>query len=89
MESIEELNNNDNPNSFIKSLYGKRVYVKLVDESEYNGTLICLDGLMNLVIEHCEEVKTKDLTISNYDKILSLKETYIRGNNVLYICETS
>ncbi len=85
MECADEPNNN--PNNFIKSLYGKKVYIKLTDDSEYTGNLICLDGLMNIVIENCEEIKTLDKSNTNYNKLKSLKETYIRGNNILYVSE--
>ena len=70
---------------FIASLVGKKVFIKLVDNSEYTGTFITLDGLFNLVLEDCNEVKTEDVKLEKISSIQSLKDTYIRGNNILYI----
>jgi|JI6StandDraft_1071083.scaffolds.fasta_scaffold15021_7 U6 snRNA-associated Sm-like protein LSm6 len=66
------------PADFIKQSLGREVVVKLNDESEYTGVLICLDGTLNIVMEKVEEHKDGQL-ISKYNKL------FLRGNNVLYI----
>lgn len=86
---------------FVKSLYGSKIYIKLIDDTEYIGNLVCLDGLLNLLLENCEEIESilegsKDKSSIDISKIENsfsystkrkLKETYIRGNNVFYISE--
>lgn len=69
---------NPAPIDFIKNSYNHEVLVKLNDNSEYKGTLLCLDGAMNIALQHCVEIKDSNV-------ISKLGETFIRGNNVVYI----
>mmetsp|Transcript_37661 Transcript_37661/g.99620 ORF Transcript_37661/g.99620 Transcript_37661/m.99620 type:complete len:83 (+) Transcript_37661:75-323(+) len=66
------------PSDFIKQVLGRPVIVKLNNGTDYRGTLACLDGYMNLAMEQTEEY---------VDGVLKNKygDTFIRGNNVLYI----
>ena len=36
---------------FLQNLKNKRIYVKLNDNSVYEGNLICIDGNLNTVLE--------------------------------------
>jgi U6 snRNA-associated Sm-like protein LSm6 len=62
------------PGEFFEQAYGRKVLVKLLNNWEYRGNLICLDGSMNLVLQHCEEIINNKVT-NKYTEI------YIRGNN--------
>jgi len=42
------------PADFLKSIRGKRVVVKLNSGVDYRGILACLDGYMNIAMEHTE-----------------------------------
>lgn len=66
------------PIDFIKNSYNHEVLIKLNDNSEYKGTLLCLDGAMNVALQHCVEMK-------DGKSISKLGETFFRGNNVIYI----
>jgi small nuclear ribonucleoprotein (snRNP)-like protein len=62
------------PTEFLNQAYGRKVIVKLTNNNEYRGILICIDGTMNVVLEQCEE-------ISNGQIINRYSDVFIRGNN--------
>ncbi|KAF0987353.1 hypothetical protein HZS_7260 [Henneguya salminicola] len=67
-----------NPSEFLKGIVGNPVIVKLNNGLDYRGILTCLDGYMNLVLEKTEEYVNGELKQKHGD-------SFIRGNNVLYI----
>merc|ERR1712226_157355 len=70
-----------NPNDFLKQIIGRPVVVKLNSGVDYRGVLACLDGYMNIALEQTEEYVNGQLRKKYGD-------TFIRGNNVLYISTT-
>ncbi|KAF4612528.1 hypothetical protein D9613_012754 [Agrocybe pediades] len=66
------------PTDFLKGVVGKRVVVRLVSGVDYKGLLSCLDGFMNIALEQTEEHVNGRIT-NRYG------DTFVRGNNVLYI----
>ncbi|KAI8578879.1 hypothetical protein K450DRAFT_244931 [Umbelopsis ramanniana AG] len=66
------------PSDFLNSVIGRQVLVKLNSGIDYQGVLACLDGYMNIALENTEEYVDGKLKNSYGD-------TFIRGNNVLYI----
>jgi len=66
------------PSDFLKLVLGRPVIVKLNSGTVYQGVLCSLDGYMNLAIEQTEEYVNGQLKNKYAD-------TFIRGNNVLYI----
>mmetsp|Transcript_24735 Transcript_24735/g.71147 ORF Transcript_24735/g.71147 Transcript_24735/m.71147 type:complete len:84 (+) Transcript_24735:76-327(+) len=66
------------PSDFIKTVLGRPVIVKLNNGTDYRGILACLDGYMNIAMEQTEEYVEGELKNKYGD-------TFIRGNNVLYI----
>mmetsp|Transcript_17575 Transcript_17575/g.39825 ORF Transcript_17575/g.39825 Transcript_17575/m.39825 type:complete len:84 (+) Transcript_17575:65-316(+) len=66
------------PSDFIKQVLGRPVIVKLNNGTDYRGILACLDGYMNIAMEQTEEYVDGQLKNKYGD-------TFIRGNNVLYI----
>ncbi|KAJ3262971.1 U4/U6-U5 snRNP complex subunit lsm6 [Chytriomyces hyalinus] len=66
------------PSDFLGAAIGGRVVVRLNSGVEYRGVLACLDGYMNIAMEHTEEYVGGDLKNKYGD-------AFIRGNNVLYI----
>ncbi|KAF8178759.1 Sm-like ribonucleoprotein [Pholiota molesta] len=88
------------PTDFLKGVVGKRVIVRLTSGVDYKGTyfsplrsscaesrmdgwmdagvLSCLDGFMNIALEQTEEHVNGVIT-NRYG------DSFIRGNNVLYI----
>ncbi|KAK9473104.1 U6 snRNA-associated Sm-like protein LSm6 [Dipodascopsis tothii] len=66
------------PSSFILSITGARVSIKLNSGIEYRGDLQSVDGYMNIALEQTEEYV-------NGEKKNSYGDVFIRGNNVLYI----
>ncbi|KAJ7591572.1 putative U6 snRNA-associated Sm-like protein LSm6 [Mycena floridula] len=60
------------------SVVGKKVVVRLTSGVDYRGILSCLDGYMNIAMEQTEEHVNGRVT-NRYG------DTFIRGNNVLYI----
>lgn len=67
-----------NPGDFIKQVLGRNVIVKLNNGTDYRGVLACLDGYMNIAMEHTEEYVDGELK-NKYGDV------FIRGNNVLYL----
>lgn len=66
------------PGEFLKTIKGKPVVVKLNSGVIYRGVLSCLDGFMNIALEQCEEYV-------DGERRNKYGDTFIRGNNVLYI----
>ncbi|CAO3618950.1 unnamed protein product [Cunninghamella echinulata] len=66
------------PTHFLNSVLGQNVVVKLNSGIDYKGVLACLDGYMNIALENTEEYVDGKLKNKYGD-------TFIRGNNVLYI----
>ncbi|KAF5322934.1 hypothetical protein D9619_002263 [Psilocybe cf. subviscida] len=66
------------PTDFLKGVVGKRVIVRLTSGVDYKGLLSCLDGFMNIALEQTEE-HVNGVVTNRYG------DTFIRGNNVLYI----
>lgn len=66
------------PSAFLSQIIGKPVIVRLNSGADYKGTLACLDGYMNIALEQTEEYVNGQLKRRYGD-------TFIRGNNVLYI----
>lgn len=66
------------PSDFLESVVGRPVIVKLNSGVAYRGVLVCLDGYMNVALEQTEEYVDGQLKQKYGD-------TFIRGNNVLYI----
>jgi len=66
------------PSDFLRQVIGRPVVVKLNSGAEYRGVLSCLDGFMNVAIEQTAE-------FVNGEKKQFYGDTFIRGNNVLYI----
>ncbi|KZV73700.1 Sm-like ribonucleo protein [Peniophora sp. CONT] len=66
------------PTDFLKGVVGKKVVVRLTSGVDYRGLLSCLDGYMNIALEQTEEHVNGRVT-NRYG------DTFIRGNNVLYI----
>ncbi|KAG0342951.1 U4/U6-U5 snRNP complex subunit lsm6 [Podila humilis] len=66
---------------FTSFLIGRPVIVKLNSGVDYRGVLACLDGYMNIALEQTEEYVNGQLKNKYGD-------TFIRGNNVLYISTT-
>lgn len=67
-----------NPSDFLKQITGRQVVVKLHSGGDYRGTLRCLDGYMNIVLEQAEEYIN-----GNFKRRYG--DAFIRGNNVFYI----
>ncbi|KAJ9114653.1 U4/U6-U5 snRNP complex subunit lsm6 [Naganishia vaughanmartiniae] len=66
------------PAEFLKNVVGKEVKVRIGHGIDYQGTLSCLDGYMNVAMENTKEMVDGNVTASFGD-------AFIRGNNVLYI----
>ncbi|ORX48532.1 U6 snRNA-associated Sm-like protein LSm6 [Hesseltinella vesiculosa] len=66
------------PTDFLNTVLGRNVIVRLNSGIDYKGVLACLDGYMNIALENTEEYVDGQLKNSYGD-------TFIRGNNVLYI----
>lgn len=66
------------PQEFLRQAVGRKVLVKLNNNIEYTGILMCLDGTMNIYLKQCEE-------ISNGKIINKYADIFIRGNNGKYI----
>ena len=70
------------PGDFLKKAVGKEVRVRLNNGTDYSGNLACLDGFMNIAMEN-----TKEYVNGSNEK--SYGDSFLRGNNVLYITVTS
>jgi U6 snRNA-associated Sm-like protein LSm6 len=69
------------PSVFLQEIIGQDVVVKLNSGIEYRGTMVCLDGFMNIALENTVEVA--DGTTNEFG------DCFIRGNNgmlaILYL----
>ncbi|CAO3661249.1 unnamed protein product [Umbelopsis vinacea] len=74
----QQQQNSRTPTDFLNGVIGRQVLVKLNSGIDYKGVLACLDGYMNIALENTEEYVNGQLKNSYGD-------TFIRGNNVLYI----
>ncbi|KAG0735551.1 hypothetical protein G6F57_011762 [Rhizopus arrhizus] len=75
---MENQTKSRSPTDFLGTVLGQTVKVKLNSGIDYKGTLACLDGYMNIALENTEEYV--DGRLKN-----KYGDTFIRGNNVLYI----
>ncbi|KIW26195.1 U6 snRNA-associated Sm-like protein LSm6 [Cladophialophora immunda] len=66
------------PASFLSSIIGVPVTVKLNSGVVYKGELQSVDGYMNIALEKCSEYVDGKLRRKYGD-------AFVRGNNVLYI----
>lgn len=66
------------PSTFLTSIIGVPVTVKLNSGVVYKGELQSVDGYMNIALEKCQEFVNGKLRRSYGD-------AFVRGNNVLYI----
>jgi U6 snRNA-associated Sm-like protein LSm6 len=66
------------PSTFLTSIIGVPVTVKLNSGIVYKGELQSVDGYMNIALEKCQEFVNGTLRRSYGD-------AFVRGNNVLYI----
>ena len=66
------------PSTFLSSIIGIPVTVKLNSGIVYKGELQSVDGYMNIALEKCQEFVNGSLRRSYGD-------AFVRGNNVLYI----
>lgn len=66
------------PASFLSSIIGAPVTVKLNSGIVFKGELQSVDGYMNIALEKCQEFVNGQLR-RNYG------DAFVRGNNVLYI----
>merc|ERR1711970_1155278 len=80
-EMEQKTTKKQNPSEFLRQIIGKPVVVKLNSGVDYRGVLACLDGYMNIALEQTEEYVNGQLKNKYGD-------TFIRGNNVLYISTT-
>ncbi|KAI8869763.1 putative U6 snRNA-associated Sm-like protein LSm6 [Ramicandelaber brevisporus] len=65
------------PNEFLSSSIGNSIRVRLSSGVDYVGTLVSVDGYMNLVMANAQEQVDGKAT-NKYNDI------FLRGNNVLY-----
>ena len=70
------------PGEFLKQVVHKEVRVRLNNNTDYLGNLTCLDGFMNIAMEDAKEYVNGELNKTYGD-------SFIRGNNVLYIAVKS
>ncbi|KFH40623.1 U6 snRNA-associated Sm-like protein-like protein [Hapsidospora chrysogenum ATCC 11550] len=70
------------PSSFLSDIIGNPVTVKLNSGVVYKGELQSVDGYMNIALEKTEEYV-------NGAKRRSYGDTFVRGNNVMYISADS
>ncbi|KAG7528441.1 hypothetical protein FFLO_06150 [Filobasidium floriforme] len=70
------------PAEFLKNVVGKQVKVQIGSGIDYEGTLSCLDGYMNVAMENTREVVNGEMKNSYGD-------AFIRGNNGKCTCPIS
>ena len=74
------MNQKRNPADFIKQSLGREVLVRLNEDAEITGTLVCLDGALNMVLSGAKEY-VNGVHNSDYAKLV------LRGNNIFYVCQ--
>lgn len=62
------------PGDFLKQVMGQRVLVRLNSGAEIHGDLACLDGYMNIALEHVEEWDEGTRSCTH-------GQAFVRGNN--------
>ncbi|GAA97502.1 uncharacterized protein L969DRAFT_42969 [Mixia osmundae IAM 14324] len=70
------------PSDFLKNTVGQLVSVRLNSGVDYRGILSCLDAYLNIAMEQTEEVVNGQVR-NRYG------DSFIRGNNVLYISKVT
>ena len=76
------MSNRVTPGDFLKQAVGQEVRVRLNNGTDYRGNLTCLDGFLNIAMEN-----TKEYTNGAFQK--SYGDSFVRGNNVVYIATPS
>lgn len=66
--------NKTNPSSFLSDIIGSSINVKLHNGVCYTGSLLSIDGYMNITLEAGNEI-CNGKTVSTYPDV------FIRGNN--------
>lgn len=66
------------PADLLKQMLGRPVSVQVNQDIVYRGTLICLDGQMNLCLQGAEEFE-------GGDSLAKHEQLFLRGNNVTFI----
>lgn len=77
-DNVTNSTSSKDPASFLSSIIGAPVTVKLNSGVVYKGELQSVDGYMNIALEKCQEFVNGQLR-RNYG------DAFVRGNNVLYI----
>lgn len=67
------------PSTYLKSILGRPILVRLHTGVTYRGILACLDGYMNIAMEQTEEYGVGGELESRYGDV------FLRGNNVAFI----
>ncbi|KAL5233128.1 hypothetical protein ACI65C_000538 [Semiaphis heraclei] len=75
---IQKMSRKEALTQFIQQIHGRPVVVKLNSGVDYRGVMACIDGYMNIALEQTEEYINGELKNKFGD-------SFIRGNNVLYI----
>lgn len=75
---IETKQEHNSTADFLSSSLRHPVCVSLHNDTQYRGTLLSVDGYMNIVLEAATEL-CGDVTVQTYE------EVFIRGNNVMAI----
>ncbi|CAD7945854.1 unnamed protein product [Amoebophrya sp. A25] len=69
------------PLDFTQGVVGKPVVVKLNSGADFRGSLVCLDGYMNVVLAPgSTEYSSAGARVARHSN-----DCFLRGNNVLYI----
>ena len=66
------------PLTTLQKSTGKKVTVKLKNETEYRGRMDNVASYMNLIMTDAEEIR-EDKVVASYGRVI------LRGNNVLFI----
>ncbi|KAF7459032.1 sm-like protein LSM36B [Cryptosporidium felis] len=78
MSNSTVVKTNKSPSDFLRQVIGSQVVVRLNSGVDYRGLLACLDDRMNIAMTNTEEY-IDGVFVENHG------DTFIRGNNVLYI----
>jgi U6 snRNA-associated Sm-like protein LSm6 len=70
------------PGDFLKQAVGKQVRVRLNNGTDFLGNMKCLYGFLNIAMENTLEYDGEDFKKSYGD-------SFVRGNNVVYITVSS
>eukprot|EP00917_Polyrhabdina_sp_WS-2016_P032130 GHVP01068541.1.p1 GENE.GHVP01068541.1~~GHVP01068541.1.p1 ORF type:complete len:157 (+),score=31.65 GHVP01068541.1:32-502(+) len=75
---VNKMSTKRSPGDFLRQVLRRAVIVRLTNGVEFKGVLACLDDRLNIAMEQTEEYVEGKL-VQKYG------DTFIRGNNVLYI----